>query len=192
MQASPRRSKGEISRDRILNAAARAIRRDGHNGASVADVMKEAGLKHGGFYAHFCSRDEMVAGAIAFAGKESGDKVRKSIARLQKKGMSPLRALIDSYLSVAHMAAIETGCAVAALGSEMSRQSGPVRKAASEQVQALVRLIESVLPDRVDRASASHITSTMVGALQMARVLGGKEGKVLLEMNRTALLERYD
>lgn len=192
MQDAGKLSKGEISRERILNSAARAIRRAGYAGASVAEVMKEAGLTHGGFYAHFQSRDEMIAGAIAFAGKQSADHLLHSMKARQKKGMSPLRSLIDAYLSDAHMAAIETGCVVAALGCEMPRQSEAVRQASSERLLGLVRLVESVLPDGVDKDAAGHIASTMVGALQMARVLDGAQGKSLLKANRAALLERYD
>lgn len=186
-------SKKELSHQRILDAAGRAIRRAGHSGVSVADVMKEAGLTHGGFYAHFDSRDDMVAGAITFAGEQSAGKVRESMAALQKQGMSPFRALIESYLSDRHMAGMETGCVVAALGSEMPRQAESVRQAAAERVRGLIRFVGSTLPEDVAPSEAAHIVSTMVGALQLARALGGgKEGKALLAANRAALIERYD
>ena len=186
-------SKKELSHQRILDAAARAIRRAGHSGVSVADVMKEAGLTHGGFYAHFGSRDDMVAGAIVFAGEQSAGKVRQSMAALQKQGMSPFRALVESYLSDWHMAGTETGCVVAALGSEMPRQAEPVRQAAAERVRGLIRMVGATLPEDVAQSEASHIVSALVGALQLARALGGgKEGKALLAANRNALIERYD
>ena len=63
--------------------------------------MKEAGLTHGGFYAHFASRDEMVAAAIAFAGVQANDSLAQGMAALQRKGASPFRSLIDAYLSPA-------------------------------------------------------------------------------------------
>src|SRR5512133_286123 len=106
MTATASRSKRELTHERILDAASRAIRRAGHTGASVAEVMKEAGLTHGGFYAHFSSRESMVV--------------------LEKRGRSPFQALVDAYLSPAHMAAVETGCVVAALGSEIPRQADEV------------------------------------------------------------------
>lgn len=192
MQARGNLSKGEMSRERILDSASRAIRRAGYAGASVADVMKEAGLTHGGFYAHFRSRDEMVAAAIAFAGKQSADSLSQSMKRRQAKGASPFRALIETYLSDKHLTAIETGCVVAALGSDTPRQCDAVRQAASQRLRGLIQLVESVLPDGVDQAAACHITSTMVGALQLARVLDAPEGKAWLQVNRTALLERFD
>src|SRR6187397_2688684 len=112
-------SKKEETRERILRAAARAIRKHGYEGVGVAEVMKEAGLTHGGFYAHFRSREEMVASAIGHAGKQSAASLLHSMDARRKKGASPLRALVDTYLSVAHMDGTESGCVVAALGSEM-------------------------------------------------------------------------
>ena len=81
--ASP--SKRELTHERILDAASRAIRRAGHTGASVAEVMKEAGLTHGGFYAHFDSREKMVASAIAHAGTKSAQNLAQSMAVLEKE-----------------------------------------------------------------------------------------------------------
>lgn len=191
MPATASRSKRELTHERILDAASRAIRRAGHTGASVAEVMKEAGLTHGGFYAHFDSREKMVASAIAHAGSQSAQNLRQSMAVLEKKGRSPFQALVESYLSPAHMAALETGCVVAALGSEMPRQTDEVRQAARERVNALVRLVESVLAADVGSGLAEHVASTMVGALQLARALGGVEGEALLAANRRFLIEQY-
>lgn len=192
MATESKTSKKEASHARILDAAARALHRGGHAGASVADVMKDAGLTHGGFYAHFASRDEMVASAIGHAGRQSGASLQQSMAALQKKGATPFRALMESYLSAAHMQASERGCVVASLGSEMGRQPEPIRQAAGERVQALIRLVASVLPAGLAPAEAAHIASTMVGTLQLARALGGADGKALLAANRAALLDRYD
>lgn len=191
MPATAAPTKRELTHERILDAASRAIRRAGHTGASVAEVMKEAGLTHGGFYAHFDSREKMVASAIAHAGQQSSTSLRQSMAVLEKKGRSPFRALVETYLSPAHMSALETGCVVAALGSEIPRQTDEVRQAASERVTALIRLVESVLPPDADRGLASHIASTMVGALQLARALGGAEGEALLEANRRLLTAQF-
>ncbi len=192
MPAQAKLSKKEASHERILDAAARAVRRAGHSGASVAEVMKEAGLTHGGFYAHFDSRDEMVAGALVYAGRQSARNLRQSMEVLCQKGASPFRALVEAYLSEQHMAAAETGCVVSALASEMPRQADSVLRAAGERVQALIHLVESVLPDKVAQTEAPHIASAMVGGLQLARVLGGSKGKSLLTANRNALIGRYD
>ncbi|HEX7952739.1 MAG TPA: helix-turn-helix domain-containing protein, partial [Burkholderiales bacterium] len=57
----------EASHERIVSAAARAIRRSGYDGTGVADIMKEAGLTHGAFYAHFTSREAMLTEAASRA-----------------------------------------------------------------------------------------------------------------------------
>lgn len=184
-------SKKEASHTRILDAAARAIRRTGYAGASVAEVMKGAGLTHGGFYAHFDSRNEMVASAISYAGQQNEEGLRHNMEALQAKGATPFQALIESYLSTRHMEAAETGCVVAALGSELARQPDPVRQAFGQRVHALIRLVASALPAEVGEAEAAHVTSAMVGAVQLARTLGGTKGKALLAANREILLTRY-
>jgi hypothetical protein len=132
-----------------------------------------------------------VASAIDHAGKQSAQSLQRSMDARRKKGASPLRALVETYLSVAHMNGTESGCVVAALGSEMPRQPELVRQSARERVRALIHLVESLLPAGSDHATASFIASTLVGALQMARVLGGEEGRAVLEANRQLLLERY-
>src|ERR1043166_7081443 len=103
----------EASHERIVDAAARAIRRSGYVGTGVADIMKDAGLTHGGFYAHFDSREAMLAEAADRAGAEA---VAAS-ARIAASA-SPERALselVRAYLSKAHVGDVEKGCPVAAL-----------------------------------------------------------------------------
>jgi AcrR family transcriptional regulator len=192
MNTDPKASRKEASHERILDAAARAIRRAGYAGASVAEVMKEAGLTHGGFYAHFDSRDAMVAEAIEHAGAQNAASMARRMATLQRRGASPFRSLVDAYLSEQHMNAPDSGCVVAALGSEMARQSEIVREASCRRVKSLVQRVQAALPPDFPTAQAAVIASTMVGALQIARALEPKEGRALLEANRKTLLERYD
>src|SRR3954470_21671951 len=104
----------EATHERIVEAAARAIRRSGYGGAGVADIMKEAGLTHGGFYAHFASREAMLAEAADRAGAESV-ALASQVAASAPPGQA-LQAMMRAYLSPAHIAAIETGCPVSALG----------------------------------------------------------------------------
>ena len=89
--------------------------------------MKEAGLTHGGFYAHFESRDALLAAAADQAGAESIETLTRAIAAA-KPGQE-LMALVDAYLSDRHVAAPEQGCAIAAAGSEVPRQQAEVRRA---------------------------------------------------------------
>jgi AcrR family transcriptional regulator len=165
-------SKKEETRSRIVRAAARAIRRHGYEGVGVAGVMKEAGLTHGGFYAHFESRDALLAAAAEQAGAESNERLSRAIA--SAKPGEELTALVDAYLSDRHVAAPEEGlgCAIAAAGSEVPRQQPDVRRAAGRRIKDLIGLVERQLPDWGKSAAhekAMAITATMVGALLLAR-----------------------
>ena len=82
-----------ISHERIVDVASHAVRRLGYHGVNVTDVMREAKLTHGGFYAHFASRDALLAEAVAKAGAEIAAVVRDQSARLVAAGASPFRAL---------------------------------------------------------------------------------------------------
>jgi len=194
MSDDTRSSRKQASHDRILQAAAHALRRDGYAGVGVAEVMKEAGLTHGGFYAHFASREALLAEAVAHAGQDSTGTLSQRIAtRSGSRGISRFRALMEIYLSERHLASPETGCPVAALGSEMPRQSAEVRAASCERVRGLLKVVNEVLPSGAAPESALVIASTMVGALQLARTLGSNaQGKALLSASREALIRQYD
>lgn len=176
--------------DRILDVAARAIRRDGYEGVGVADVMKEAGLTHGGFYAHFPSRDAMLVEALERAGHDSDRVMEEGTASRQAAGESAFEALVNTYLHDAHLTGTESGCVVAALASEMPRQDGSVIASARARVKNLIGLVRSALPEG-QADDAPVIAGMLVGSLQLARTLGGKAGKALLAQGRQSLLSRY-
>ena len=184
-------SKKELSHARIVDVAAKAIRRAGYRGVGVADIMKEAGLTHGGFYAHFESRDALVVEAMAKAGQENIESLSEVIERRMAKGGTRFKALIDTYLHEAHLERTQDGCVVAALSSEMTRQDDVVREEARRRVAAMIALVQSTLPDPTNENEASVITATMVGALQLARTLDGEAGRAILAQTRKSLLERH-
>lgn len=162
----------EASHDRIVSAAARAIRRSGYDGTGVADIMKEAGLTHGAFYAHFPSREAMLAEAADRAGAESVAAVAKAVAKAPPE--KALAALLRGYLSREHVESAESGCPVAALGSEMPRQAPEVRRAATLRIKEMIDLVARQSPDwgrpgAHERALAT--VATMVGALMLARAV---------------------
>lgn len=193
MTAETRSSRKKISYERILDVAARSVRRDGYAGVGVADVMKQAGLTHGGFYAHFGSREAMLAKALEHAGEISAKALSQHIAARRAQGDSPLRALVEVYLSDKHLASPETGCPVAALGSEMPRQEAELREASRRRVQGLIDTVKRTLPPEAAPESAMVIAGTMVGALQLARTFGNNaQGKALLAVSRKALIDQYD
>jgi len=191
MSRTPNSRKQE-THERIVDVAARAIRRHGYAGVGVADVMKEAGLTHGGFYAHFDSRDALLVEALERAGRESGEAVTRALERRAAKGVSAFRALVEAYLGDEHLASLETGCPVAALACDMPRQSDAVREASAVRVRRLVAGVQSALP-HASRATASVVAGTLVGTLQLARALGANaDGRALLSAARKALVQQYD
>jgi TetR/AcrR family transcriptional repressor of nem operon len=168
---SPSRSK-ELTHERIVDAAARAIRRSGYDGTGVADIMKDAGLTHGGFYAHFSSREAMLAEAADRAGKESLAVMERIAATMPPE--QALGAMMQAYLSKAHVEAVENGCATAALCSEMPRQAPEVRRAATRRIKEMIDLVARQLPDWGQPGAHEHAlvtVATMVGALTLARAV---------------------
>ena len=138
----------ELSHERIVETAARAIRRAGFAGVGVADIMKEAGLTHGGFYAHFPSRDALLVEAIERAGLDSATNALSSAQDARLQGISAFHKLVTGYLSERHLKGTETGCAVAALASEMPRQSTEVRKAAAQSVRRMLDAVQQRIAAR--------------------------------------------
>lgn len=191
MDAAP--SRKQLTHDRILDTAARALRGTGFHGVGVADVMKKAGLTHGGFYAHFASRDALLAEALEHAGADSRARLQKALAAGEAKGHSRLRALVESYLSDRHLGSPESGCPVAALASEMPRQADAVREAAATRVRSLIALVATVLPEDQPAGTAAIVASQLVGSLQLARMLGDNaQGKRHLAAARRFLLEQFE
>lgn len=183
----------ELTHERIVETAARAIRRAGFHGVGVADIMKEAGLTHGGFYAHFDSRDALLAEALRRAGSESAARLARNVEAHPAQAVNPLRALVESYLSDAHLAGTERGCPVAALAGEMPRQAPAVREAAAERVRGLLAAVRRALPAEAPPGSAEAVAGQLVGALQLARALGDNdEGRALLARSREALLAQHE
>jgi len=165
-------SRKEETHERIVTAAARAIRRSGYGGTGVADIMKDVGLTHGGFYSHFASRDAMLAEAADRAGADSVALMER-VAAEAPQGQA-LQAMLQAYLSAAHVGNIETGCATAALCSEMPRQAPDVRRAATRRIKEMIDLVARQSsdwgqPGAHERALAT--VSTMVGALVLARAV---------------------
>jgi AcrR family transcriptional regulator len=168
----PTLSRREVTHDRIVETAARAIRRSGYNGTGVAEIMKEAGLTHGGFYAHFESREGMLAEAADRAGADGMASLAQVAATAPPK--QALEAMLRAYLSKEHMDGVETGCAVAALGSEMPRQSDKVRRAATRRIKEMIDLVARQSPDWGQPGAHERALVTVaaaVGALVLARAV---------------------
>jgi len=162
----------EATHERIVEVASRVIRRSGYDGTGVADIMKEAGLTHGGFYAHFESRNALLAEAGDRAGAEAV-ALAAQVAAAAPRGQA-LQAMMQAYLSQEHIAAIETGCPVSALGSEMPRQAPEVRHAATVHIKEMIDLFARQLPDWGQpqaHEQAMAVVSALIGTAMLARAV---------------------
>ncbi|HEY0503465.1 MAG TPA: TetR/AcrR family transcriptional regulator, partial [Lysobacter sp.] len=158
------------TRERVLRAAARAIRGEGPQRVGVAGVMREAGLTHGGFYAHFASKDELVAAAIAQMFDDAlafWDRIAHG-----RFDAEALRAYIDGYLSMVHRDAPARGCPIASLASDLPRLSDDARAAFAAGTQRLADALAQPLR-RLGHADAGPLARSLlaelVGALALAR-----------------------
>lgn len=154
---------------RILNEASRLFRERGFDGVGVAEIMKTADLTHGAFYAHFPSKDALVAEAGVAALGEIGRRVARAAS-----ADSPREAFIGRYLSEEHRDNPASGCALAAFGSDMARQPEAVRDAFTEEFGHLVDTVATGLnwPDGADpRKGSLQLISALVGAMVLARAM---------------------
>jgi len=162
----------EASHERIVSAAARAIRRSGYDGTGVADIMKEAGLTHGAFYAHFPSREAMLAEAAARACAETAAATAGVVSRVPAE--QALSSMLRTYLSPEHLAQVELGCPLAALGSETPRQAAEVRRVTTRHIKEMIDFVARQSPDWGQPAAherALVTVATMVGTLMLARAV---------------------
>jgi TetR/AcrR family transcriptional regulator, transcriptional repressor for nem operon len=180
------------TRTQIIEAAARVFRSSGFAGASVGQIMKEAGLTVGGFYAHFDSKEELFAAALASAFQQSIDD---RAAGLDPKAPDWAAAFAGRYLSEEHRADIANGCPMPALTNEVSRDEGQARETSDSCVEDFVVL----LTDRLDHGGAHGtdtalaVTALCVGGMSLARATSNDQlARQLLSACRdaaTALLD---
>jgi len=164
------RTDKDESHDRIVRVAAAKFRETGVDGIGVANLVKDAGLTHGGFYRHFVSRDDLVAEAIARALREGG----QAMSDVADGKQSPLAAVVDAYLSTAHRNGLATRCAVATLASDVARSNDRARSAYTSQVDANRKLFSRLMTgDRFKsrRTKAIAALSSLVGAVLLARAV---------------------
>lgn len=166
-----RYSKGhkQATRRRILEAAGRRFKEDGIDGSGVAAVMSDAGLTNGGFYAHFKSKEDLVANVLA-------DQLRAQRRGFddQPSDRAGLEAFVRSYLSPEHRDQFADGCPSAALLDEIARRPTDTRDVFTDEVLGVVEDIASRLdPTDLEAARADALTvfGLMVGTLQLARAL---------------------
>ncbi|UPK30174.1 TetR/AcrR family transcriptional regulator [Bradyrhizobium sp. 195] len=162
--------------DRIVKKASVRLREKGAHGIGVADLMKEAGLTHGGFYAHFDSREALVMEAFSYAMDRSMDHWRKLTdeAAPEKR----LALVAESYLSTLHRDNPGSGCSIPALGAEIARESPKTRKAFAGKLDEMIELLADYIPNlprKTARKQAVAMLATMAGTMLLARVAGSSE-----------------
>jgi TetR/AcrR family transcriptional repressor of nem operon len=177
---------------RIVKKAAVLLREKGAHGVGVADLMKEAGLTHGGFYAHFDSREALVIEAFAYAMDRSTERWRK-IAE-QTPPDKRLATIVQTYLTAVHRDDLGHGCAVPALGAEIARESLKTRKAFASKLEQMIDVMAdqiSGVPRKAARKRAVATLATMMGTLVLARIAGnGEFSDEILGAGREAVLGR--
>jgi TetR/AcrR family transcriptional repressor of nem operon len=165
----------EATRQRIIETASAKFRKDGVAGVGIAGLMAEAGLTHGGFYAHFDSKEALVREAIDAA----LDETRARMDRAAAKADAGIEGLIRNYLRPSHRDMPERGCAIASLAAEIARHEPETRQVFSRRVAAFLERIAGHLPVEMaedeKRTTAVGILSVMLGALQLSRVVTDKK-----------------
>jgi TetR/AcrR family transcriptional regulator, transcriptional repressor for nem operon len=163
------RDQAAANRERVLQVAGTLFRQHGFDGIGVADIMKRAGLTHGGFYGHFPSKDDLAAEACARVLGNDG-----WVERLTGTPKPSIGALIRAYLSARHRDDPGHGCLIAAVGSDVVRQPRAVRRAFTEGFRARVDLLLKLVPGRTAAARRERALATMaglVGALVLSRAV---------------------
>jgi len=163
------KQKAAEHREKIIKAAARRFRENGFDGISVADLMKEAGLTHGGFYGHFRSKEELMGLASQRALQDTAAKWQKVIEDAPQR---PLEALAKFYLSPKHRAQPQTGCLFAALGSELGRQPHPVKEAVTQEQTNILDLLARIVPGKTKAEKEKRaivVLAGLVGGMVLAR-----------------------
>src|SRR5947199_3556537 len=161
---------------RIVKKASVRLREKGAHGIGVADLMKEAGLTHGGFYAHFDSREALVIEAFAHAMDRSTGRWRKLVEDMPPERR--LAVIAESYLTRTHRDDPGHGCAVPALAAEIARESPKSRKAFAARLEQMIDMLADQIPDvsrTVARKQAMASLATMMGTLVLSRIAGSGE-----------------
>jgi TetR/AcrR family transcriptional regulator, transcriptional repressor for nem operon len=180
----------ENTHARLVAAAAARFKERGIDGISLADLMKELKLTHGGFYKHFDSRDELVTEALDLALTQSGRVMRERLFDADKPDVP---GFIDFYLDESHRTGRAGGCAVAALAGDAPRKSAGVQAQFRAQIEsnlgALIEALGSGGSAAEARATALLVLSALYGALMMARAVGDSPlSREILQSVRKRLL----
>jgi TetR/AcrR family transcriptional repressor of nem operon len=180
------------TRARVLKVAAKALREKGPDKLGVAEVMHAAGLTHGGFYAHFPSKEAFLTASLNEVFAQSGERMSGLVEGLGPKGA--LSAYIDYYVSKSHRDNQAAGCPLVALNSDLPRQPKKFRAAFDAGVKRLAAKlaiwIAGIGIEDADRVAVS-VLSAMVGAVALSRAVSDSHlSDELLEAARAGIKAR--
>ena len=165
------REQAAANRERIVEVAGKLFRENGFDGIGVTDLMKAAGLTHGGFYGHFKSKDDLAAEACSRTMARASERW----ATLARTSPGDARAeIVKQYLTESHCDGPGKGCLLAALGSDAGRQGRAIRRAFKEGLGSLVDILAKLAPGRSSarkRKQALADMAQMVGAMVLARAV---------------------
>jgi TetR/AcrR family transcriptional repressor of nem operon len=177
---------------RIVKKASVRLREKGAHGVGVADLMKEAGLTHGGFYAHFDSRDALVIEAFGYAMDRGTERWRKVMEQTPPE--KRFSTIVESYLTPLHRDDPGNGCAIPTLGAEIARESPKTRRAFAAKLEQMIDMMADQIPGvprRAARKQAMATLATMMGTIVMSRIAGtGEFSDEILDAGREAVLGR--
>src|SRR5882757_11305931 len=177
---------------RIVKKASVRLREKGAHGIGVADLMKEAGLTHGGFYAHFDSREALVIEAFAYAMDRGTERWRKLAEATPPE--KRLATIVGSYLTPLHRDDPGNGCAIPTLGAEIARESPKTRKAFAAKLEQMIDMLADQIldvPRKTARKQAMAALATMMGTLVLSRIAGnGEFSDEILGAGRDTVLGR--
>lgn len=176
------------SRERILTSAARRLRETGLDGLAVAELMKSAGLTHGGFYGHFKSRSDLIAAALDRAITDGVAACRTPSPRGEDLTFP---ALVQAYLTGWHRDHPERGCAISALANDVARAEPNVQKVMQTQLEQILGETADLIGSGPGARSAALAGwSTMVGAIALSRLFPGQPlADEILDAARSSLLQ---
>jgi TetR/AcrR family transcriptional repressor of nem operon len=181
----------DATRQRIIDTAGRRLKRDGIDGSGIATLMKDAGLTNGAFYAHFTSKDDLVASAVA-------EQLRQQRANYgaYPPGRAGLEQFVREYLSIEHRDSPEDGCPSAALLDEIGRSSDATKEAFTDGLLISIdNMAAQLAPDDPQSASVKALTvfGMMVGTMQLSRALADRRlADAILEQGVQNVLALFD
>ena len=179
------REAAAANRDRVVKAAARLFREKGVDAIAVADLMKAAGLTHGGFYNHFESKDALAAAAYREAFDHAVERAEHRATRIATEGPDAVLAdYIDHYLSQETIDSPGTSCPLSALGTDAARHGTLLRAEFADGVRRYISAFARLMPGRKQRRRQRAIAtlSTLIGAVTLVRACSGADDELAGEI----------